>query len=113
MRAFAGRLRDDDSPNAQTIDPAGRQRPCQETQKGLGAVNDRSLYSFRKSSRSHALRDHRSISSATLGFIECRVRSLEQGMDVRHVRICLGNPKAYREVYALSLDSGVYRIDPA
>lgn len=27
-------------------------------------------------------------------------------MDIRHVWICLGNPKAYREVYALSVDSG-------
>jgi hypothetical protein len=27
-------------------------------------------------------------------------------MDIRHVWICLGNPKAYREVYALSLDRG-------
>ena len=27
-------------------------------------------------------------------------------MDVRHVWICLGNPKAYREVYSLTLDHG-------
>jgi hypothetical protein len=51
---------------------------------GLGpVVNDRSLHGFRKGSLSHAPRDHRSIASVTLGFLERLVDALEQGVDER------------------------------